>query len=419
MMRNRVKSILIIALACLLVVGLSACGGAAQDAQSQLVEVSRGDLLVTVSADGNLSFVKDRKLTFGITGTIAEVNVEEGEWVEEGTVLAKLDTTSLEMAARVAEVDLEIATNSYNSLTYPYSYATFALDIPAALADILGAQRELDEAFASLEEGLSFEQYWEVWHSLDEAQKKLTDARERLARGKGVDLFGTGILSVADFWTLRAAQLTMEKAQVALDLANDDLEKAVMIAPFDGIVAAVNIKEGDSLSAMDYATKTIIELIDPAAMELTAEVDEIDIPLVELGQRAVIGVDALPGVPLEGEVTAVSPLANEESGLVLYEIKVSFEAPEGSGLRAGMSATADIIISGRSGVLLVPDRAIGTDSQGNTVVNVVVGNKVEERTVVIGISDGYDTEIISGLEEGEIVVVEKRSSSIGGFTIAE
>jgi HlyD family secretion protein len=419
MRRNKVKSVLIIALACLLVVGLSACGGPATEGQSQLVEVTRGDLLVTVSADGNLSFVKDRKLTFGITGTIAEVNVEEGEWVSEGTVLATLDTTSLELAARVAEVDLEIATNSYNSLTYPYSYSTFALDIPSALADILGAQRELNEAFASLEEGLSFDQYWEVWHSLDEAQKKLTDAQERLARGKGVDLFGTGILSVADFWTLRAAQLTMEKAQVALDLANDDLEKAVMVAPFDGIVAAVNIKEGDSLSAMDYATRTIIELIDPAAMELTAEVDEIDIPLVELGQKAVIGVDALPGVPLGGEVTAVSPLASEESGLVLYEIEVSFEAPEGSGLKAGMSATADIIISERRGVLLVPDRAIGEDSQGNTVVNVVVGNKVEERTVVIGISDGYDTEIISGLEEGEIVVVEKRSSSMGGFMIGE
>jgi HlyD family secretion protein len=419
MRRNKVKSVLIVVLACLLVVGLSACGGSATEGQNQLVEVTRGDLLVTVSADGNLSFVKDRKLTFGITGTIAEVNVEEGEWVSEGTVLAKLDTTSLEMAARVAEVDLEIATNSYNSLTYPYSYSTFALDIPTALADILGAQRELGEAFASLEEGLSFEQYWEVWHSLDEAQKKLTDAKERLARGKGVDLFGTGILSVADFWTLRAAELTMEKAQVALDLANDDLEKAVMVAPFDGVVAAVNIKEGDSLSAMDYATRTIIELIDPAAMELTAEVDEIDIPLVELGQKAVIGVDALPGVPLEGEVTSVSPLASEESGLVLYEIKVSFEAPEGSGLKAGMSATADIIISGRSGVLLVPDRAIGEDSQGNTVVNVVAGNKVEERKVVIGISDGYDTEIISGLEEGEVVMVEKRSSSIGGFTIAD
>ncbi len=419
MRRNRVKLGLILVLACLLLVSLSACGGPAEEGQSQLAEVSRGDLLVTVSADGNLSFVKDRQLVFGISGTIAEVNVEEGELVSQGMVLARLDTTSLELAVKAAKVDLDIATNSYTKLTYPYSYSTFALDIPEALASIADAKRGLSQAEESLEIGLSFEQYWQVWEGLNQAKDKLTEAAQRLARGRGEDVFTSGILSVADFWTLRAAQLGMEGAQVALDMANDDLEKAVMVAPFDGVIAAVNIKEGDSLSAMDYATRTIVELVDPGEMELSAEVDEIDVPHVEPGQRAIISVDALPDVQLEGEVTSVSPVATEESGLILYKIKVSFEVPEGSGLKAGMSATADIVITGRSGVLLVPSRAIGEDSQGNPAVKVVVDGQIEERAVVIGISDGYDTEILSGLEEGEVVVVERKSSSTGGFTFGE
>jgi HlyD family secretion protein len=209
---------------------------------------------------------------------------------------------------------------------------------------------------------------------------------------------------VADFWTIRAAQLGMEKAQLTLDKANDDLGKAVMVAPFDGVIAVVNVKQGDSLSAMDYATRTIIELVDPGKMELSADVDEIDIPSVKLGQRAVISVDALPDVKLEGKVTSISPLATEESGLILYKIKVSFEVPEGSGLKAGMSATADIIINGRSSVLLVPNRAIGQDSLGNPVVKVMVNGQIEERAVVIGITDGSQTEIVSGLNEGEVVV---------------
>jgi RND family efflux transporter MFP subunit len=417
---NKVKSGLIIALACLLVVGLGACAGQAEEGQSQLVEVSRGDLMITVSADGNLSFVRDRKLTFGITGTIAEVNVEEGDWVSQGEVLARLDTTALELAARVAEVDVEIAEANYVKLTYPYTYSTFAFDVPTALAALADAKRELNKAVEALEIGLSFDQYWVVWRELEQAEDKLTEAIQRLARGRGEDVFTSGILNVADFWTVRAAQLTMEKAQVALDVANNDLEKAVMVAPFDGVIAVVNVKEGDSLSAMDYATRTIIELIDPTSMELSAEVDEIDIPYVELGQKAIIGVDALPRVQLEGEITSVSPLATEESGLVLYKIKVSFEVPEGSGLKAGMSATADIIIAERSGVLLVPNRAIGEDSRGNPAVKVVVDTQIEERAVVIGISDGSQTEIVSGLNEGEVVVVEKRSSfQPGGFTLGE
>ncbi len=404
MRRNKVKLVLALALACLLVVSLSACGGPPEEDQNQPVEVSRGDLMVTVSADGNLSFVKDRKLTFGISGTIAEVNVEEGERVSQGTVLAGLDTTSLELAIKAAQVDLDIATNSYTRITYPYSYETFAFDVSYALTSIVDAKRELNRALEALEIGLSFDQYWEVWKGLTQAQDKLAEATQRLGRGQGVDLFGTGILSIADFWTLREAQLGVDRAQVALDIANDDLRKAVMVAPFDGVVALVDIKEGDSLSAMDYATRTIVELVDPAKMELSAEVDEIDIPNVKLGQRAIISVDALPDVQLEGEVTSVSPLATEESGLILYKIKVGFEAPEGSGLKAGMSATADIIITGGTGLLLVPSRAIGEDSQGNTVVKVVVDNQIEERVVVVGMSDGYQTEIVSGLNEGDVVM---------------
>jgi RND family efflux transporter MFP subunit len=413
-MRKKIKFGLIIALACLLVVSLSACGGPPTESQSQLAEVSRGDLAVTVGADGNLSFVKDRKLVFGVSGTIAEVNVAEGEWVSEGTELAKLDTASLELAAKAAEVDLDIAKTSYSSLTYPYNYSTLAFDVPTALSLLADAQRELKNAEETLAIGLSNEQYWEVLQELRHAQTKLTEAQQYLSRGRGEDAFSSGTLHVADFWTVRAAQLAVDRAQVALDVANDNLRKAVMVAPFDGVIGAVDIKEGDSLSAFDYATRTIIELVDPRVMELEADVDEIDVPNVKLGQRAIISVDALPEVQLEGEVTSVSPLATEESGLILYKVKVGFEAPEDYGLKAGMSATADIVITERSGVLLVPSRAIGEDSQGNPVVNVMVNGRAEERAVVIGISDDSQTEIISGLSEGDTVLIEKKASLGGG-----
>ncbi len=410
-MRKKIKAGLILALVCLLLASLSACAGQAEETQRQLVKVSRSDLVVTVSADGNLSFVEDRKLVFGIGGTIAEVNVEEGNWVSQGEVLAKLDTISLELAAKSAEADRGIADAGYKKLTYPYTYSTFAFDVPDALAAVIDAKRELNKAVEALVIGLSFDQYWQIWQELKQAQDKLTMAEQRLARGHGEDVFVSGALNVADFWTLRTAQLGVEKAQVALDIANDNLKKAVIVAPFDGVVAAVNIKEGDSLSSLDYATRTIMELVDPGSMELSAEVDEIDVPSVKVGQRAIISVDALPDVKLEGKVISISPLATEESGLMLYKIKVSFDVTEGSGLRGGMSATADIVTNERSGVLLVPSRAIGQDSQGKPVVKLMVNGKVKERAVVIGVSDSYQTEIVSGLNEGDTVVIEKKASS--------
>ena len=407
-MRKRIKVGLTLALACLVLASLSACGQA-DEIERQLVEVSRGDLVLSVSADGNLSFLRDRKLTFGISGTITEINVEEGDWVTEGEVLARVDTSSLELAVQEAEVDLEIATNSFNEIAYPYTYHTFAFSVPRAVAAIGDAQREVNGALEALEVELSFDQYWEVWHELKKAQDSLVEAREQLARGYGADVFKSEYLPITSFWTLRAAQLGMEKAQLDLDEANDNLEKAVMLAPFDGVIAVVDVKEGDSLSAWDYASRTIVEIVDPRSMELDAEADEIDIPEVKLEQKAVISVDALPDEQFDGVVTSISPLAVEESGVISYKVKISFDVLEGSGLRAGMSATADIVIDERSSVLLVPDRSIEQDSQGNPVVKVMVNEQIEERAVVIGISDDYQTEIVAGLDEGEVVVIERRA----------
>ena len=425
--KNKVKSWRIITtlLLCLALAGAIACTpGGGEDAEEQLVEVVRGDLMLSVSADGSLSFVTDRKLTFGTTGTITEINVEEGDRVSQGEVLARLDATSLELAVgtveiavKTAEVNLEIATNEYRKITYPYTYRTFAIDVPDALAAVGDAQRELDEALEVMQqlglsrEQYSWQQYWDVWERLKQAQDKLTEARQKLARGQGEDVFESGLIPITSFWTLRAAQLGMEQAQLALDSAKNDLvraknelDKAVIVAPFDGVIGAVNVKAGDKLSSMDYATKTIVELIDPASMELEAEVDEIDVPDIEREQKAVINVDALPDEQFEGMVTSVSLLPREEAGLVLYEVKIGFTVLEYSGLKAGMSATADIIVQQRENALLVPERAIERDSQGNPMVWVKLNGQIEERPVVTGISDGLQIEILGGLDEGEIVV---------------
>jgi len=464
MITKRIKLGLMLALSCLILLSFAACGGQTDEIQQEFVEVTRGDILLTVTGDGNLSLPQHRKLTFDTSGEITKIYVEEGDRVTKGQVLAGLDTTSLKRGIRTAEiavitaelaassaeidlksaadtiiaatVDLEQATDSYRKITYPYTYSTLVLDVPEALADIRDAERQVKEAMEVLKVGLSSDQYWEAWHQLKKAQDNLIDARERLARGTGEDVFEQQLLEVKDFWTLRAAELAMKKAESALaqaidardkenialakaknevansrnnlDKARDELDKAVIVAPFDGVIAQVNAKTGDSLSPVTYATETIIEIIDPSRMEFKAEVDEIDIPLVNPGQEVIITLDALPDSELEGKVLFISPLSREEAGVILYEVKIGLDVPEGSALRTGMSATADIILDKRIGVLQVPSRAVTEDSSGKSVVRVVVDEEIQEREVVTGISDSYQTEIVAGLSEGEVVVVERK-----------
>ena len=423
MKRKGVKLGLTLALACLALISLSACGNKAAQSQPQVVEVSRGNITVSVAADGNVSLLRQRELRFGTSGTITKINVEQGDRVAEGQELARLDTTPLEemvttaeLAVKAAEIDLELATNNYLKLITPYPYLTYRFVLPESVDAIRTAERQIKEAQTELLKGLQGQPYSmaEIQDQLGKAQESLSETETKLAWG-----LDEGVRPVdIEYWTLRAAQLQMEKTQVALDNTKNELnkvqnqlEKAVIVAPFDGVIATVKVEEGDVLSSVNYATTTIIELIDPSRMELKTKVDEVDIPSVKLGQKAIIKLDALPDLKLEGTVTAISLLPSEEGGVVLYEVKIGFDVPESSGLRGGMTATADIVTDERSNALLVPNRAIRQDSSGNPVVKIMVGDQTQERAVVTGISDGLQTEIISGLNEGDRVVIESRAGT--------
>jgi RND family efflux transporter MFP subunit len=198
-------------------------------------------------------------------------------------------------------------------------------------------------------------------------------------------------------------------ARQSLEQAEKDLKEGVITAPFDGIVASVTAEEGDTIPSPTVSSRQIISLINPTSMELVVEVDEIDIPDVEVGQEVIITLDALSDEEFSGVVTTIYPVPLEVGGVIVYEAKIELNVPEDSGVRIGMSTETDIVLASRTDVLLVPDRAISEDSEGNSVVNVVIeDDELEERPVIVGISDGFDTEIISGLKVGETILARSK-----------
>jgi RND family efflux transporter MFP subunit len=200
--------------------------------------------------------------------------------------------------------------------------------------------------------------------------------------------------------SIELAKQSVQLARQSLDQAQKNLDEATIVAPFDGLVASINASEGDTVTT----AITIVHLVDPTSMALIIEVDEVDIPGVKLNQEAVISIDALPDTIFKGIVTSVYPVPNTVSGIVMYNVKINFNVSEDSDVKVGMSASADIIIDKRSDVLLLPNEAIRENSQGEHVVKVMIDKQIQERQVVTGLSDGSETEIISGLGEGEIVI---------------
>jgi len=310
--------------------------------ENQVITVQRGDLTIDITAAGNLALAYTAEPAFEIAGYVEEVLVEEGDTVEEGQVLASLDTTSLQQTVKTAgqnlrtdEIDLEKATDSYRKITYPYSYRTLNFDVPAAVSLANDAQRELDEAMEVMQElGLSrgqydWQQYWDVFINLKRAQDDLVEVKEKLIRGYGQDVFQSGILPMADFWTLRAAQLDMEKAQVSLDkaqdsldIAKDEMEKAVVVARFAGCITQVNVEGGDEV----FKGTVVAQLADPDRFEAEVMVSEMDIFQVKLEGDATVQVDAMPALILPAKVTSVAPTATIEAGVVNYTVKVAVES---------------------------------------------------------------------------------------------
>jgi len=313
-------------------------GGGEGEVSQRLASVERGDLIVTVSGSGTFEVTHDANLYFTSGGTVEKVYVEEGDEVEMGEELAKLDTSTLELA-------------------------------------LIQAQAARDEAAYNL-------------HQLKHVMRAASDR-------------------------VKIAELQLEAAEWAVAEAQKKLDEAIITAPFSGIITSIGADEGDVLPSPSMAPRVIIYMIDASTLELKVDIDETDIASVEPGQGAILDIDALPDLELEGEVTEISTVPTTEGGVVFYQVTITLGAFPVSGLRVGMSATADIIIHYRGNVLIVPERAIQKDDAGNPIVKVMVNEEAQERPVVLGISDGFNIEVSGGVSEGEVVVVELRSKSEG------
>ena len=455
----------------LILTAVTACNPLAESEEEdeQYVEVERGDLFVTVSGSGNIETSEDANLSFGAGGRIDKIYIEEGDRVTKGEILAELDTDSLELARDQAQYALTQAQYALTQAELSQKTAEYALDTILNLKDALelvlfiaqidvrSAKHYVDEtqdiytwpeievAKAEVDDWKAFLDYLTSTgaeqEALDYAQTRLDAAKDvldaktyaydteevaiakmqleaaELAEAqaqKNLDEMGEDIaikelqVEAAKAAVVQAKQ-SVALARQSLEQTEKDLKEAAIIAPFDGIVASVTAEEGDTIPSPSVSPRQIIKLIDPTSLELVVEVDEIDITDVEIGQEVIITLDALSDKEFAGIVAIIYPVPLEVGGVVVYKVKIELDVPEDSGVMVGMSAETDIILASRTDVLLVPDRAISEDSEGNPVVNVVVDDdELEERAVVVGISDGFDTEIVSGLKAGEMILARSK-----------
>jgi len=352
------------------------CGdGADTDAgdKMQTAVVEKGELSTYISAGGNLEFASSETMRFETSGTVVEILVENGDLVQAGDTLAKLDASTLEDSLTTAEkavitkqlalnaaersvissgIDLETARNNYEQLIYPYNYTTFAFSIPESVDALNAALIDIADMIYILKNG-TFESGEELQPSdidkLERMQTDLLNAKEKLVLGEGDGILATtpGDTSTdstySDYWTLRTRQLAWDKAKLNLTAAEDSLltaqmnltsaeedlveaqdalSKAVITAPADGVVISISLEEGDDVND----GQTAMYVADPDKFEATILVSEMNVPSIELGSEATVQIDSMSGIAIPATVTYISPTATISAGIVNYEVRIELES---------------------------------------------------------------------------------------------
>ena len=235
-----------------------------------------------------------------------------------------------------AEATVAEAQASLDALKHPT-----AADLAQARASVAAAQANL----ASLTQGATDAE-------LAQAEASVTQAQANL----------DSLTAPATDAELAQAQASVLQAQANLDAAERNLSQATLTAPFDGVVASVDITLGSSTSTEAAA----ITIVDRSTLTVDVSLSESDIADVQVGQPVTLTFDAVPGVTLTGEVSTISPSATTTQNVVTYPVEIAFD-PADSPVKVGMSATAEITVQEFADAILVPSRAVTTEGDSATV----------------------------------------------------
>ena len=407
--------------------------------------VSRGTLAAMVNATGTILPEKQTTLSFKTPGRVAEVPVEEGQTVREGEVLAQLETTDIEYAIAQAELALETAQAQLLRLQRPPSEQDIAAaeaalesarasyrrlvagpskeEVQVARANLDQAQATRDQAqlaydrvadrpdVAMLPQALQLEQatiaYETAKASFDLTMRAPSEAELAAARAAIVQAEANlaRLQEGVSDEDLLVAQLQVQQAYLSLDQARNQLEGTILVAPHDGTITLAAIQAGE-LSGGQPA----FVLTDLSGYHIDVTVDEIDIGRISVGQPATITLDALPGETLTGQVEQIADTAQLDTGVVTYRVTAQLD-PSDAPLRVGMTANVDIVTERRESVLLVPNRFVRIDrTSSQTFVDRADGDQVQPIEIEIGLRDEAVSEVLAGLNEGDMVVLIKESS---------
>jgi HlyD family secretion protein len=360
---------------------------------SKLASVEKGDIAKAVVATGKIEPLTKVEVKSKASGIVKQVLVDYGDPVKTGQVLAELDKEQLEAQVREARANLMAAQAAVKAAQATYERNKVDAEGP----DVPFLKSSMDRSRSLHTDGL-----------ISEAVLEDSEKAYQMALNKQMSATRNLAVSRAD---IARSEAQVAQAEAVLDRDEEDLRNSTIVSPMDGIVLSRDVEVGDAVSSilvLGSQATLVMTLGDVSEVYVKGKVDEADISRVYLGQPARITVESLKGKKFEGKVTKISPMGVEKDNVTTFEVRVSIRNPSGE-LKANMSANAEIIQQEKHDVLLVPEAAVVYDKDRKTFLEVPDPKADSGRrriAATLGISNGVKAELVSGLKEGDKVILQ-------------
>jgi HlyD family secretion protein len=361
---------------------------------NKIAKVTRSDVARSVVATGKIQPITKVEVKSKASGIVEKLFVDINDHVRKGQPLAELDQQ--EIAAQVEAQKAQLAAAEANVGTFE---ANIEQDkVNAAAPDLPIYKLTLDRNLQMAKEGVVSQQ------ALDNAN------RDYLATLNKRD--GARAQIGVDTAKLKQAKAQVMQSQASLKQLEEQLSYTTIVAPMDGVMLSRDVEIGDAVSSILVLGSTATLIMtegDTTQVYVQGKVDEADIAHVYMNQPARIKLESFRDRIFGGKVTKIAPLGVEKDNVTTFEVRVSIDNPGGE-LKANMTANAEILLDEHKGVLSVPENAVSYDNQKNATVEIPDKSKKEGKrkvSVKVGLSDGSKTEIVSGLKEGDQVVLQQ------------
>jgi HlyD family secretion protein len=430
----------------------SAAARAQQAAPLQTAQVTVGSITISASGSAELIAQQTADLAFDANGTLTEIDVQIGDKVKAGQVLARIDDTAAKNALQQAQLNLAsltspqamanaqlalanaqdaLKTANYNEWVLQQGHRASSATIKNAEAALVLAQNALSNAqktygkvkgnsSSSTNKAAAYTKLYQAMQARDSALRTLnwltgspTDIQQAQLEGQVlvaeanvasaqalVDILSGKTSDVADVANPSSDLMSLRQAKLDVQTAQDNLNATTLTAPFDGTIMAVNANVGES------APNPVITITDIAHPIVDMTLDESDLDKAVVGNAIQVSLDAYPDLSLTGKITRVDPALVAVQGVqTVHAIGALDDASlqQVASLPYGLTASVDVIAASARNVLLVPVEALHQLSAGQYGVFVMKNGQPTLQVVEVGLQTPVYAEIKSGLQAGEVV----------------